>query len=37
MRLLGGDLSISRGSLGGFCAALTLPCGEKEQNQGGEK
>ena len=26
MRLLGGDLSISRGSLGGFCAALTLPC-----------
>ena len=37
MRLLGGDLSISRGSLGGFCAALTLPCGEKEQTQGGEK
>ena len=37
MRLLGGDLSISRGSLGGFCAALTLPCGEKEQIQGGEK
>ena len=29
MRLLGGDLSISRGSLGGFCAALTLPCKNK--------
>lgn len=25
MALLGGDLTISRGSLGGFCAALTLP------------
>lgn len=30
MQLLGGDLSISRGSLGGFCAALTLPCGGEQ-------
>ena len=26
MRLLGGDLTVSHGSLGGFCATLTLPC-----------
>lgn len=26
MMLLGGDLNVSRGGLGGFCAALTLPC-----------
>lgn len=32
MRLLGGDLSVSRGSLGGFCAALTLRQPAKEED-----
>ena len=32
MRLLGGDLSVSRGSLGGFCAALTLRRPAKEED-----
>lgn len=31
MMLLGGNLSVSRGGLGGFCAALTLPCTVPQQ------
>lgn len=27
MKLLGGDLAVSRGTLGGFCASLTLVSG----------
>ncbi len=30
MRLLGGDLNVSRGELGGFCAALTLQLNQEE-------
>lgn len=32
MHLLGGDLTVSRGTLGGFCAALTLPLKPKNTN-----
>ncbi len=30
MQLLGGDLTVSHGSLGGFCATLILPCREDQ-------
>ena len=32
MKLLGGDLTVSRGSLGGFCATLTLQRNREEEN-----
>ena len=31
MQLLGGDMSVSRGTLGGFCVALTLPVREEKK------
>lgn len=33
MKLLGGELNISRGSLGGFCAELILPYTEKKEEE----
>lgn len=33
MKLLGGDLTVSRGSLGGFCAALILKRNEGEEGK----
>ena len=32
MRLLGGDLTVSHGSLGGFCTTLILPRRENQED-----